>query len=117
MALSLLVGPPGSGRTHAMLARARGPAGPAGVVGGPAGAARPPLPARHHGDGADAGAQALLGLEFLTLQQLYYRLLARARGLHPLIVGSGRLVLVGEALAEVPARCPRPARRGSSPRP
>ncbi len=51
---------------------------------------------------------ALLGLEFLTLQQVYYRLLARARELHPLVIGSGRLVLVGEALAEVAGAVPAP---------
>jgi len=53
-------------------------------------------------------APALLGLEFLTLQQVYYRLLARARELHPLVIGSGRLVMVGEALAEIGGQVPAP---------
>ena len=48
-----------------------------------------------------AEAAALLGLEFVTLHQVSYRLLARAQELHPLVIGSGRLVMVGEALAEV----------------
>ncbi len=56
----------------------------------------------------DANAPALLGLEFLTLQQVCYRLLARARELRPLVIGSGRLVLVGEALAEVAGAVPAP---------
>ncbi len=57
---------------------------------------------------AGSGGAALLGLEFLTLQQVYYRMLARARELHPLVIGSGRLVLVGEALAEVAGAVPAP---------
>ena len=119
MALSLLVGPPGSGRTHALLARAR-EACAAGRrvwwVGLPAQRdavyrratleVSTPAPAATH-RGAAAGA-ALLGLEFLTLQQVYYRMLARARALHPLVIGSGRLVLVGEALAEVAGAVPAP---------
>lgn len=43
-------------------------------------------------------AGALLGVEFLSSQQLYYRLLANALKLRPLIVGTGRLALVGQAL-------------------
>jgi ATP-dependent helicase/nuclease subunit B len=43
-------------------------------------------------------AGALLGIEFLSSQQLYYRLLANALKLRPLIVGTGRLALVGQAL-------------------
>ena len=118
MALSLLVGPPGSGRTHALLARAR-EACAAGRrvwwVGLPAqrdavyrratleGSGRAP-----GASGGGAAGAALLGLEFLTLQQVYYRMLARARELHPLVIGSGRLVLVGEALAEVAGAVPAP---------
>jgi ATP-dependent helicase/nuclease subunit B len=111
MALSLLVGPPGSGRTRAMLERARS-ACAAGLrvwwVGLPAQRAsvyrRATLP---EGNGSTEGT-ALLGLEFLTLQQVYYRMLARGRELRPLVIGSGRLVLVGEALAEVAGAVPTP---------
>ena len=51
---------------------------------------------------------ALVGLEFQTLQQVYYRLLAHARRLRPLVVGTGRLALVGEALAEEQGGLPSP---------
>jgi len=60
------------------------------------------------GAGSGPRAVALLGLEFVTLQQVYYRLLARAQELHPLVIGSGRLVMVGEALAEVAGAVPAP---------
>jgi hypothetical protein len=41
---------------------------------------------------------AVLGLEVLTSQQLYYRLLAANLGLKPILTGPGRVALVGEAL-------------------
>ncbi len=43
---------------------------------------------------------AVLGLEVLSTQQLYYRLLAAHLGLKPILTGPGRVALVGEALAE-----------------
>jgi ATP-dependent helicase/nuclease subunit B len=94
MSFELLVGPPGSGKTHALLERSRElTAGGARVwwVG---------LPSQRASFYRRATRQgALLGLEFQTLQQVYYRMLAHARLLRPLIVGTGRLALVGEALA------------------
>ncbi|MDW8091076.1 MAG: ATP-dependent nuclease subunit B [Meiothermus sp.] len=42
--------------------------------------------------------RAVLGLEVLTSQQLYYRLLAANFGLKPILTGPGRVALVGEAL-------------------
>ena len=50
----------------------------------------------------------ILGLEFLTVQQVAYRLLAGALRLRPLVVGTERLVLVGEALADVAGGLPAP---------
>jgi ATP-dependent helicase/nuclease subunit B len=44
---------------------------------------------------------AFLGLEFLSLQALYYRVLAEAGWLRPLLPGAGRVALVGEALREL----------------
>ena len=44
---------------------------------------------------------AFLGLEFLSLQALYYRVLAEAGWLKPLLPGAGRVALVGEALREL----------------
>jgi len=121
-----MVGPPGSGRTHVMLARAREacaagrrvwwvglPAQRSSVVrratleGGVPADPTAPGAATAPGTAVTIGT-ALLGLEFLTLQQVYYRMLARARELHPLVIGSGRLVLVGEALAEVAGAVPAP---------
>lgn len=57
---------------------------------------------------ATAEGNAVLGLEFLTSQQVYYRMLARARRLKPLLTGNARLVAVGQALAEVARRVPAP---------
>lgn len=51
---------------------------------------------------------ALLGVEFLSSQQVYYRLLAHALKLKPLVVGTGRLALVGEALLELRQELPAP---------
>ncbi len=53
-------------------------------------------------------AGALLGAEFLSSQQLYYRLLAHAQRLRPLLLGTGRLVLVGQALLELRGDLPSP---------
>lgn len=41
-----------------------------------------------------------LGLEVLTLQRMYYRLLAANFGLRPILTGPGRVALVGEALMD-----------------
>jgi len=48
-----------------------------------------------------AARGAFLGLEFLSLQALYYRVLAEAGWLRPLLPGAGRVALVGEALREL----------------
>ena len=50
----------------------------------------------------------LTGFEFISEQQLCYRLLSRARRLKPLKVGTERLALVGSALAEVQQAVPLP---------
>ncbi len=51
---------------------------------------------------------ALLGLEVLTSQQLYYRLLAASFGLKPILTGPGRVALAGEALAPKDGPPPNP---------
>lgn len=51
---------------------------------------------------------ALLGLEFLSSQQVYYRLLAAALKLKPLLVGTGRIALVGEAIKTLYDELPAP---------
>ncbi len=50
----------------------------------------------------------LLGLEMLVFQQLYYRLLARAKRLKATLTASRRVALVGQALAEMSGRLPSP---------
>ncbi|WP_234553748.1 hypothetical protein [Thermus caliditerrae] len=47
------------------------------------------------------GRGAALGLEFLSFQALYYRVLAEAGRLGPPLPGAGRVALVGEALREL----------------
>ena len=51
---------------------------------------------------------SLLGLEFLSQQQIYYRLLAAAQKLQPLLVGTGRIALVGQALLNYHEELPSP---------
>lgn len=51
---------------------------------------------------------AVLGLEVLSSQQLYYRLLAASYGLKPILTGPGRVALVGEALQEPNGPLPKP---------
>ncbi len=104
MAWHLTVGPPGSGRTTAMVEAARA-ACDAGKrvwwVGLPA--QRSYVLSR-----VTAGGYVALGLEVMSAQQLYYRLLTAAEQLKPLIIGSGRLVRVVEALRHVVGALPTP---------
>jgi ATP-dependent helicase/nuclease subunit B len=51
---------------------------------------------------------AVLGLEFLSAQQVYYRLLARALKLKPLVKQTGRIAMVGEALLMLHGELPAP---------
>ncbi|MBW6395012.1 MAG: hypothetical protein ABWJ63_00515 [Thermus sp.] len=44
---------------------------------------------------------AVLGLEFMSFQALYYRVLAEVGRLGPLLPGAGRVALVGEALRDL----------------
>ena len=101
--MKLLVAPPGGGKTRFLVAEARGAA--------QAGArvwwlGLPSQRAYVYRRLTEAGA--LLGVEFLSSQQLYYRLLAHALRLKPLLVGTGRLALVGQALAQLRGELPAP---------
>ncbi|MCW5819157.1 MAG: hypothetical protein KIT12_04525 [Trueperaceae bacterium] len=104
MKLAVTVGPPGSGRTERMLAAARA-ACDAGKrvwwVGLPAQRA-------HVLHRLTANGYAALGFEFMSAQQLYYRLLTQATAILPLVVGSARLVRVVEALHAVGHALPTP---------
>jgi len=51
---------------------------------------------------------AILGLEVLTSQQLYYRILAASFGLRPILTGPGRVALAGEALISGDGPLPSP---------
>ncbi|MFO7546665.1 MAG: hypothetical protein R6W77_14320, partial [Trueperaceae bacterium] len=104
MAWNLWVGPPGSGRTTAMVDVARRACRDGRLVwwvGLPA--QRSSVLRRVTEEGFTA-----LGIEFMSAQQMYYRLLAHALRSCPLVVGSGRLVRVAEALADVAGVLPTP---------
>ncbi|MEX2541857.1 MAG: ATP-binding protein [Trueperaceae bacterium] len=103
MSFELLVGPPGSGKTALLLERARELTVRGARVWW---TGLPGQRACFYRRATEGGA--LLGLEFQTLQQVYYRLLAHARSLKPLVVGTGRLALVGEALARELGAPPSP---------
>jgi hypothetical protein len=57
---------------------------------------------------AEAAGGAVLGLEFLSFQQTYYRLLAAHFGLKPILTGPARVALVGEALMGSDGGLPNP---------
>ncbi len=101
--MNLLVAPPGSGKTTLLVKRARAVTQQGGRVWWVG------LPSQRsyvYRRATEAGA--LLGLEFLSSQQVYYRLLAHALRLKPLVVGTGRLALVGEALLHLRREVPAP---------
>ncbi|UCH25369.1 MAG: hypothetical protein JSV66_15780 [Trueperaceae bacterium] len=103
MSFTLLVAPPGAGKTGRLLDRAREVAEEKRRVWWVG------LPSQRGYIYRRAAAKgALLGLEFLSSQQVYYRLLAHALQLKPLVVGTGRLALVGEALRAVRQDVPAP---------
>jgi ATP-dependent helicase/nuclease subunit B len=101
--MQLLVAPPASGKTSHLLNLARTTASQGKRVWWVG------LPSQRsyvYRRATEAGA--VLGLEFLSSQQVYYRLLANALKLKPLIVGTGRLALVGEALLNLRQELPSP---------
>lgn len=55
-----------------------------------------------------AAEGAVLGLEVLSFQQAYYRLLAASYGLRPILTGPARVALVGEALQSESQALPNP---------
>jgi ATP-dependent helicase/nuclease subunit B len=103
MAWRWWVGPPGSGKTERAVAAARSAAQGGGRV---AWIGLPPqrdqVLRRLVADGP------LLGVEFLSFQQLALLQLGRANRLRPQVVGTARLVLVAEALAAHAGALPTP---------
>lgn len=104
MGWHLTVSPPGSGRTTRMVEAAR-TACEAGLrvwwVGLPAQRAY----VLHK---ITEGGFTALGLEFMSSQQLFYRLLTRANRIRPMLVGSAALVRVAEAMQRVSGALPNP---------
>lgn len=103
MPFQLVVGPPASGKTTRALRRAREVAQAGGRVWW---VGLPNQRTYVYRRATEAGG--LLGLEFLSVQQVAYRLLADALRLKPLVVGTARLVMVGEALLESERAVPTP---------
>lgn len=101
--MHLIVGPPASGRTELLLEKAR-----------TALMARKRvwwlcLPhQRAYVYRRVAAEGAVLGLEVLSFQQAYYRLLAASYGLRPILTGPARVALVGEALQSESQSLPNP---------
>ncbi len=101
--VNLLTGPPGAGKTTKLLGVARRAAHRGERVWW---VGLPSQRAYVYRRLAEEGA--VLGLEFLSSQQVYYRLLAHALKLKPLVVGTGRIALVGEALKKLRNELPSP---------
>jgi len=101
--VKLLIGPAGSGKTTYLLERAHEAMRQGKRVWW---VGLPGQRAYLYRRATEGGA--VLGLEFLSSQQVYYRLLANALKLKPLVVGTGRIALVGEALKELTGELPAP---------
>lgn len=102
--IDLTIGPPGSGRTTAMVSAARAACSEGKRVWWVG------LPAQrayvlHR---ITEGGFTALGLEFMSAQQMFYRLLTRANRLQPMLVGSAALVRVAEAMKTATGTFPAP---------
>ncbi len=107
MSLEILAGPPGSGKSKELIRRAREVSEAGGRclwVGLPA--QRPSVYRRVTAEGG------VTGFEFVTEQQLCYRLLMRAQRVRPIVAGTERLALVAQALVQTQAHPPSPGEAG-----
>ncbi len=104
MGWNLTASPPGSGRTTAMVELARAACSNGKRVWWVG------LPAQrayvlHE---LTAGGVTVLGLEFMSSQQMFYRLLTHANRIQPMLIGSAALVRVAEAMRRVTGSLPNP---------
>ncbi|CAN5839737.1 hypothetical protein BH23DEI1_BH23DEI1_01160 [soil metagenome] len=99
----LIVGPPGAGKTHRLVDVVRDAAGRGRRVTWVA-----PPHQRHAVYRRLTEAGALLGVEVVSAQQLLYRIAAAARVLRPLVTGTERLALLGQALTASRGVLPTP---------
>lgn len=104
MGWNLTVGPPGSGRTTRMVELARA----ACVEGLRVWWVGLPAQRAYVLHRITEGGFTALGLEYMSTQQMYYRLLTRANRIEPMLVGSAALVRVGEAMQRVTGAFPNP---------
>lgn len=103
MSFRLVTGTPGSGKTTLLLEEARAATAQGRRV------LWVGLPAQRAWVYRQATRESgLLGFEFISGQQLCYRLLGRAQQLRPLRVGTERLTLVAQALLELRREVPAP---------
>ncbi len=107
MSLEILAGPPGSGKSKELIRRARAVSEAGGRclwVGLPA--QRASVYRRVTAEGG------VTGFEFVTEQQLCYRLLMRAQRVRPIVAGTERLALVAQALVQTQPHPPSPGEAG-----
>jgi len=101
--MKLLVGPPASGKTTRLLERAQETLSRRGRVWW---VGLPHQRAYVYRRATQRGG--VMGLEVMSFQRVYYRLLTSNAGLRPILTGPGRVALVGEALRELDDRLPSP---------
>lgn len=103
MAVSFLEGPPGSGKTHALVALARERARAGERIWWVC-----PAHARDHALRVLTRDGPTWGVDAWTMQQVAYRLAGAARRSNPLLTGTGRLATVAVALTEDRGAPPTP---------
>lgn len=104
MGWNLTASPPGSGRTTRMVEAARA----ACLAGKRVWWVGLPAQRAYVLHKVTEGGFTALGLEFMSSQQMFYRLLTRVNRIKPMLVGSAALVRVAEAMQRVTGTLPNP---------